>query len=207
MEPRSVRTHPTDDPAPATLEACRRGDRKALETVLRAHAPALEQLLARLAGPRADTEDLLQETFVAAIRAFPRFRGQAAVHTWLTRIAVHVAQDHLRRGVRERRRLELVRDGTATATSSGVGPARVAEARGGLERAYGHLDNLSPRRRVAFVLHVIEGRSIEEVASLLGTSVTAAKSRVFWAQRKLLRRMRHDPVLRELLHEPSGGGT
>ncbi len=53
-------------------------------------------------GPGADVQDLLQETFVAAIHAFPRFRGEASVRTWLHQIAVNVARHHLRSARRRR---------------------------------------------------------------------------------------------------------
>jgi len=55
----------------ATIEACRRGDRAALGLVFRRYSPAIEGLVYRLVGPRADVEDLLQSTLLAAMGAFP----------------------------------------------------------------------------------------------------------------------------------------
>src|SRR5512143_4164770 len=78
-----------------TLEACRKGDRAALARGLTAESPAIERTLSRVVGSRADVEDLVQRTFVAAIVAFPRFRGEASVRTWLTSIAVRLAQAQL----------------------------------------------------------------------------------------------------------------
>jgi DNA-directed RNA polymerase specialized sigma24 family protein len=63
---------------------------------------------------------------------------------------------------------------------------------------------IAPKKRIAFVLHVFEGRPIEEIATLTGASVTATKSRVFWARRELLKRAACDPMLRELVErDPS----
>jgi len=51
------------------------------------------------------------------------------------------------------------------------------------------------------VLHVFEGLPIEEVAALTGASVTASKSRIFWARRELMKRASRDPLLRDLVQE------
>ena len=71
----------------SVLDACRRGERDALARVLRERGPMLQRLVTRLVGPGPDVDDLVQTTFVQAIRAFPRFRGEASVDTWLQRIA------------------------------------------------------------------------------------------------------------------------
>jgi RNA polymerase sigma-70 factor (ECF subfamily) len=184
------------------IAACRRGDRAALEAVFRHYAPALGRLLNHLTGHRADTEDLLQETFIQAIIAFPRFRGDAAVGTWLHRIAVRVAYRHLRRPQRRRTvSLELVGDGASPVDGAGR-PDEIAQSREHLERLREHLEAIAPRKRIAFVLHVIEDRPLAEVAALMGATRAATKSRVFWARRELLARVRRDQSLREL----AGGG-
>jgi RNA polymerase sigma-70 factor, ECF subfamily len=179
-------------PASDVIDACRRGDRVALDEVFRAHASNLERLLVRLIGPGADAEDLLQDVFAAAIAAFPRFRGEASVGTWLHRIAIHVAHRHLRA---PRRRLEVpvedVREAPAVAESPEVATARREAA----DRLYEHLDKLDARKRIALILHVVEDLPIAEVAALMGASRTATKSRLFWARRWLVRRLRKDPAL------------
>src|SRR5262249_6484757 len=85
-----------------------------------------------------------------------------------------------------------------------VGDERGLDTRRKLERLHQHLEQVAPKKRIAFVLHVFEGHAIEEVAALTGASVTATKSRVFWARRELLRRAARDPILRDLLEgDPS----
>jgi RNA polymerase sigma-70 factor (ECF subfamily) len=182
------------------IEACRRGDRYALQAVFIAHAPYIERLLGRIVGSRLEVEDLLQSTFVAAIDAFPRFRAEAQVRTWLARIAVRTAQDRLRSAAVRRR-------GTLPDLEESPDPQPALDGDANLElqrrvrRLHEHLAAIAPKKRVAFVLHVFEGMPIEEVAALTGASVTATKSRVFWARRELLRRARRDPLLRELVAE------
>jgi RNA polymerase sigma-70 factor (ECF subfamily) len=179
------------------LERCRQGDRSALERVFRAESPALERLIGRLIGPTADVEDLLQNTLIAAIDAFPRFRGEASVRTWLARIAVHVAGDHLRRPEARRPRvaLELL---AAEPRAPGPDPEAALDERRALERLYIHLDAISAAQRIAFVLHVVDGRSIGEVAALMGATEAGTKSRVFFGRRALMARISRDPALRDL---------
>jgi RNA polymerase sigma-70 factor (ECF subfamily) len=179
---------------------CRAGDRNAMAELFREHAPMLERLLCRLVGERADVEDLLQETFVQAIQAFPRFRGEASVKTWLYRIAVHVAQHHFRQPHRRRTvSLTVLPGGEEIPAPTTI--TSTMERRQHADLLYAYLNKLKPKQRVAFVLHVIEEKSMIEVAALMGATVTATKSRVFWARKRLLARVQKDPVLSALLQE------
>jgi RNA polymerase sigma-70 factor, ECF subfamily len=170
------------------IEACRRGDRNALDAVFRAHAEGLARLLTRIIGPSAEVEDLLQETFAAAITAFPRFRGEASVKTWLHRIAIHVAHQYIRRP-RHKRETALVdpdeREGTPE-----LSPERRELARA----LYAHLDAIDATKRIALVLYVIEERDVDEIAALMGAGKAATRSRILWARRKLMKRLRKDPM-------------
>lgn len=185
-----------DDPA-ALIDACRRRDRRALDAVLRPLLPALEHLLSRLVRDPADVEDMMQASLAAAIAAFPRFRGDASVKTWLFRIATCQVQDHWRSPSRRRRvPLELVPESAA--------PDRVddqSSARRQLSRVYEHLAAISSKKRIAFILHVIDGRPIEEVAAVMGATVFATRSRVLWGRRALLARLRRDPLVADLAGE------
>lgn len=163
-----------------------------LGQVLSAEAPALERTLSRIVGSKPDVEDVLQQTFVAAVRGFPSFRGEASVRTWLTSIAVRFAQDRSRRALR---RLELVVEPRA----EGVDLGRALDDRRRVERLRKVLAAIDARKRTAFVLHVIEGRSVEEVAVLVGASAAATKSRIFFARRELVKKAERDPILAEWL--------
>ncbi|MFI5308356.1 MAG: RNA polymerase sigma factor [Polyangiales bacterium] len=196
--------HIRPDPPPEELdlvEACRRGDRDAMRAVFLAHAPYLERLLGRVGGSAFEVEDVLQSTFAAAISAFPRFRGEAQVRTWLARIAIRTAQERLRSAsYRHRGQLAGLED-SADPKSDHTRAEGELDARRKLERLNAHLLALGAKKRVAFVLHVFEGHPLEEVAALTGASLAATKSRVFWARRELLKRAARDPLLRGLMQE------
>jgi RNA polymerase sigma-70 factor (ECF subfamily) len=185
------------EPKPPDLDACRRGDRAALERVLMAEAPAIERLLHRMVGSRREVEDLLQDVFVAAIDAFPRFRGQSSVRTWLSRIAVKTAVDSYRRPLRrERANLRLVASDGDRVESP---PDEAMEQRRVVARLHHHLSRLAPKTRAALLLHVVDGRPMAEVAALMDATVAATKTRVFLGRRSLLRWVKTDRSLLELI--------
>jgi RNA polymerase sigma-70 factor, ECF subfamily len=183
------------------IEACRQGDRRALQAVFLAHAPYLERLLGRIVGSAVEVEDMLQSTFLGAIQAFPRFRAEAQVRTWLARIAIRTVQDRLRSAAHRRRSQLPDLENSPDPRSLHGAPELDLDMQRRLRRLHVHLERIAPKKRVAFVLHVFEGMPIEEVAALTGASLTATKSRVFWARRELIKRAQRDPLLREHVTE------
>lgn len=173
-------------------------DAASIERLLREELPALERFVARLAGPDAELEDLVQATLIRAAAALPRFRGEAPVRLWLARIATRVVIDHFRRPERRRRAaLHVVPE----VDDPSPPVDRVLDARAKLRRVFEHLDALPAKNRAAFVLHVLDGRSVEEVAALMGASRVTTRSRVFLARRALVRSAHKDAVLRDFFEE------
>ena len=78
------------------------------------------------------------------------------------------------------------------------------QARDHLQRLYVHLGKIAPKKRNAFILHVLEGQTIGEVAAVVGASQTATMSRVYWARRELAKRVRKDPTLCHFLEKGEG---
>ncbi len=181
------------------LQACRRGDRQALDQLFRLQSPAVHRLLLRIVGPRPEVEDLLEATFSVAIDALPRFRGEASVESWLAGIATRVAFRHFRYAkFRKHASLELMR-GPDEPRDSRPPPDRATETRRCVERLYHHIEKLGPKKRIPFVLYFLDGRPIVEVAAIIGESPMLTKGRIFLARRVLLAKAQKDPVLRELL--------
>jgi RNA polymerase sigma-70 factor (ECF subfamily) len=196
---------------PAWLAACRAGDPRALAAMFDELCPVVERVLGKLLGPTPDLEDLVQLTFEKAIRSLPRFRGEASVKTWVTSIAVHVAQHHLRAGrLRRHVPLEMVPD-ERVASAPHDAERRLDERRLGA-RLYALLDRITAAKRVALVLFAVEGLPVEEVAALMGASETATRSRVFFARRELRKLIAADADLAEMAESmlgrrpPAAGG-
>jgi RNA polymerase sigma-70 factor (ECF subfamily) len=181
------------EPSEACLERCRAGERAAIEEMFSAHGPTVERVLARLVGPVADLEDLVQTTFLEALAALKRFRGEASFKTWLLSIAIHVGQRYLRAGkIRRHVPLDLVPEATMRRDPE---PDRALDERRLAPELHRLLDRIVPKKRVALLLYIVEGHSIEEVARLMDASTAATRSRVFFARRELRKLLDADPRL------------
>ena len=84
----------------AVLDRARRGDQEAFAALIRHYDPGLRALAYRLLGDADRMDDALQEAYVKAFRALPRFRGDAKLGTWLYRIAYNACLDELERSRR-----------------------------------------------------------------------------------------------------------
>ncbi|HMF39164.1 MAG TPA: RNA polymerase sigma factor [Polyangia bacterium] len=187
---------------PAIVAGCRAGDATSLERFFVTHVHYVERVISRLTGPTPDLEDLVQTTFIQAFQSFGRYRGEASLKTWVTRIAVHTALHQLRSGVRRAVPLELVAD--ADEPNDPAEPADQQAANRQLaRRLHALLDRVSPKKRVAFLLYTVEDYSIEEVAALTESSKAATKSRIWFARRELMAMARGQADLRQLI-EASG---
>jgi len=172
-----------EDPDAALVRAIVDGDRAAFDRLYRRHVDSVFRRLTRLVGPDPERDDLVQHIFLDVFRALPRFRGDAAFTTFLHRVVVNVACDHLRRRKHTPVRLEPE---SLAALPSGASPELDLRQRQALERALELLSRLKPKKRVAFVLRVVEGLSLEEIGTLVGATAAAVGQRVKHAQRELL---------------------
>jgi RNA polymerase sigma-70 factor (ECF subfamily) len=194
MSPLSPRVS-TNEPSVESLARCRAGDSQAIEELFRSHAAQVERVLGRLVGPVADLEDLVQTVFLEAMQALSRFRGEASFKTWLLSIAAHVGQHYLRAGkVRRHVPLDLVPEEDLRGDAH---HDRQLDERRLAHELHQLLDRIAPKKRIALLLYVVEGHSVEEVAALMGASQTATRSRVFFARRELRKLLSSDARLAE----------
>lgn len=152
-------------------------------TLYHQHVDAVYQRLTRLLGPTADREDVLQQVWIQVHRALPSFRGESSLATFVHRIAVHVAYDHLR--ARERRPMPIESEAIDALELDASSPAERAQRRQELAQLFHHLAALTADKRIAFVLVAIDGLSLREAAELVGASADAVKQRVLQARREL----------------------
>jgi len=163
------------------LAACRRGDPRAFEEVVRrTHRHVYTQAL-RLVGDRQEAEDVAQEAYLRVFRGLPGFRGDARFETWLYRIVANAAMSHLRR---RRRFGELLVEGEEEPAEipSDLRLADQAVDRDALSRA---LYGLPASMRSVVVLKDIYGLSCQEIGDQLGVSEGAVKVRLHRARRRL----------------------
>jgi len=165
------------------VERCRRGELGAFEELYRQHSGRLFSLAVRMLGNPADAEDMLQEIFLSAHRKLESFRGEAALGTWLYRLAMNQILDHVRsRAARTGQLTDGLDDATLLADASGHRLADRAIDRIDLERA---LAELPEGCRAAFLLHDVEGLEHREVSGVLGIAEGTSKSQVHKARLRL----------------------
>jgi RNA polymerase sigma-70 factor (ECF subfamily) len=162
------------------IARCRAGEVEAFETVYRQHAARLYTLACRMAGSPEDGEDLLQEIFLQAYRKFGSFKGDAALGTWLYRLALNHCLDFVRSRQAKMNKLTDTLDAETSFEPTARRDTPIARL--DLERA---VERLPEGCREAFVLHDVEGFDHKEVGELLGIAEGTSKSQVFKARMKL----------------------
>ena len=179
------------------VDRCTSGEEAAARELFRHYHKRVHGTLYRILGSTRDIDDLTQDTFIQIFKSLAKFRAEAKLSTWIDRITVRVAY----RYIGKRKRLAVPDDTMDEIESPRPGPGQQAQSREGVRRLYAALAQLAPASRIAFALHEIDGRSVAEVATLVGASQSACKLRIWRARRMLFKLASSDPILAELLDE------
>lgn len=166
-----------------------RGDASAFDALVARYQPRVAGLAYRLLGWREDAEDVVQEVFLAAMRALPNFRGSSGVGTWLTAITLNKCRSHRRwrrltRFRRSGRRAAAARESSEEPCADGPadGPAIDRER---FERVRRAIERLPASYREVIVLRYLEQMSIERIAEVLSARTLTIQVRLHRARRKL----------------------
>jgi RNA polymerase sigma-70 factor, ECF subfamily len=184
---------PLAPPDSALLERLRAQDADAYAELVRANTGRMLAVARRLLRCDSEAEDAVQEAFLQAHRALPRFEGQARLSTWLHRIVVNACLMRLRK---RRNRDEVpidellprFQDDGHRADPTGPWPQdalALLEQRDVRAAVRAAIDRLPERHRCVLLLRDIEGQSCEEVAEQLGIRADAVKMRLHRARQAL----------------------
>jgi len=181
------------------VERVREGDKHAYGLLVEKYRRKLLRLLSRMIRDPDEVEDVAQETFIKAYRALPQFRGDAAFYTWLYRIAVNTAKNHLATRGRSMPTLSeqamdeeddpedrLMTQDISTPESELLSK-QVAYAVNEAVQA------LPVELRQAITLREIEGMSYEEIAEAMACPIGTVRSRIFRAREAIAAKLR--PIL------------
>jgi RNA polymerase sigma-70 factor (ECF subfamily) len=160
------------------------GEARNWEEFFERYSPAVFGYLHRMSGDRHLAEDLTSETFYRALRSIDGFRGDSSVKTWLLRIARNLYLNRKRRDERTSSLDELEEKGMTKAAEDLDPESRFIrqEESGVVRRA---LRALTEDDRSILLLSAEEGLSCREIGEVLGISITAVKTRLFRARRRL----------------------
>ena len=169
------------------IERVKRGEKKAFDALVLKYQARIVNLVSRFVRNPADAMDVSQEAFLKAYRALPNFRGDSAFYTWLYRIAVNTAKNHL--AVQARRPYEADLDiseieqieGNSTLSENAT-PERLLlkdEIQAVVIKA---IDELPDDLRTAISLRELDGLSYEEIAEVMECPIGTVRSRIFRAR-------------------------
>jgi RNA polymerase sigma-70 factor (ECF subfamily) len=163
------------------------GDRSAFEQLMRRYNRRLYRLARASLGDEAEAKDALQDAYLSAYRSIGRFRGEATLSTWLSRLVLNACGERRRRSHRRENIVpilstERAMDSAARVPDGGEQPEQLVartQIRRVLERKVGELPEIF---RVVFMLRSVEELSVDEIADILAISPETVRSRHFRAK-------------------------
>jgi RNA polymerase sigma-70 factor (ECF subfamily) len=200
--------------------AARKGDRDAFRTLFERYHRRAYALALGVLRHADDALDVVQDAFVKAHKYLDKFEGNSSFYTWLYRIVMNLAIDHLRKHRRvkpvefDEARLDEDRtDEALLPRILGGNPGRALLDKEIRKRIDAALDELSENHRAVLVMRELEGLSYEEMAQAMGCSKGTIMSRLFHARRNMQKRLLDllDHPSRELIEDlgvadPAGAG-
>ena len=175
------------------------GENRAFELLVRKYQFKIIQLVTRLVG-ESDAPDVAQETFIKAYRALSGFRGQSAFYTWLYRIGINTAKNHIvSRGRRPANQDIDIQDaeqyGHTEHLSDMATPESELLSNEIKQKVAEVINGLPSDLRQAITLRELEGLSYEEIAEVMDCPIGTVRSRIFRAREAI------DAVVQPLLNE------
>jgi len=176
-----------------------RGDKRAFDLLVLKYQQKVAGVVSRYLRDQADIQDVVQEAFIKAYRALPKFRGDSAFYTWLYRIAINTAKNHL---VSRSRRPPGSDVDAEVAEQLDVGgrlqsratPEELLMMKEVESAVWDAINALPDELRTAITLREIDGMSYEEIAQAMDCPVGTVRSRIFRARETI------DAVIQPLLH-------
>ena len=170
------------------------GDKKAFDVLVLKYQHRIMAVVSRFIRDHAEVQDVAQEAFIKAFRALPNFRGDSAFYTWLYRIAINTAKNHLvSRGRRPPSSDIDVDDAEFLSESDSMRDIETPEnqlMRDQLEAVVNKaIKDLPPDLRTAITLRELDGLSYEEIADVMGCPIGTVRSRIFRAREAIDRQM------------------
>lgn len=171
----------------ALVERVQNGDSRAFDLLVQKYQNRIAKLIARFVRNPADVQDVAQEAFIKAYRALPNFRGESAFYTWLYRIAINTAKNHLVAVGRKSPSYavdvqEVEKYDASEWLKEYATPERELLADEIQVTVNNALEVLPPDLREAITLREIEGLSYEDIAQVMDCPIGTVRSRIFRAR-------------------------
>lgn len=159
------------------------------ETRIEDHLPRMYRVALRIVGNPDEAEDVVQDACVKSLRGWDGFHGQCALITWLHRITVNCARDHLRRRRRGDKVGRMEDPSTIAIDERVAAPGSSVDSGALCDRVREMVNRLPDDCRAAFIMTQLDGYRYDAAASLLKLPRGTVASRVFRAKRLLLEQL------------------
>lgn len=175
------------DPDKALVERVQKGDKRAFDLLVMKHQHKIISVVHRYVRDHADVQDVVQEAFIKAYRALGNFRGDSAFYTWMYRIAINTAKNHLVSRSRRPPATDIqVDEAEFLTTNEKLRDGDTPEACLFSEQLHELVDKtiagLPEDLRSAVTLREYEGLTYEEIAEVMECPVGTVRSRIFRAR-------------------------
>ena len=167
------------------LARARKGDRGAFSELVDTYQSQIAATVVSMLGPSQEVDDVVQEVFIRFYQTLDRFRGEASLRTYLTRIAINKTLDVLRRRKRSLARVLSRDDERFRHKEPATDERDVHDAQERAQLVRAAIEKLPPKQRAVVVLRMIEGYSTEETAEILNLAYGTVLSRLSRALGKL----------------------
>ena len=186
------------------VERVQQGDKKAFDMLVLKYQLRVTKLISRFLRNQSDVPDVVQDAFIKAYRALPNFRGDSAFYTWLYRIAINTAKNHLvsqsRKGGSGNIDAQDAEDyGASEWLKDFASPEREALADELQVTIKDAMGGLPTDLREAITLREIEGLSYEDIAQVMDCPIGTVRSRIFRAREAIDAKLA--PILDESSHQ------
>lgn len=178
------------------VERVQRGDQQAFGLLVAKYQRKLGRLLSRMIRDPAEVEDVTQEAFIKAYRALANFRGDSAFYTWLYRIGINTAKNHLAaQGRRAPTTTELELEEAEGFEEASLlrdmdTPERMLQTQQIARTVNAAMEALPDDLRTAITLREIEGLSYDEIAEVMNCPIGTVRSRIFRAREAISVRLK-----------------
>ena len=159
------------------------GERAAAEEVITRYAPRITRLVRRMLSWQTDVDDVVQDTFVAALASRQKFRGNSQIETWLVRIAVNRCRAFHRRRLLRGKLFAAWRDARREDVNGSADASSLAEEHAAAVRSA--VAGLSPKYREVVVLFYLEDMTAQETADALSLKRNTVEVRLTRARKML----------------------
>lgn len=184
----------------ALVERVQKGDKRAFDLLVRKYQHKIISVVTRYVSDWSEAQDVAQEAFIRAYRALGAFRGDSAFYTWIYKIAINTAKNHLvSRGRRPPIGDIAIEDAVlldgASQLRERATPERELLRQEIEQTVFGTVEDLPDELRTAITLREVDGLSYEEIAEAMNCPIGTVRSRIFRAREAI------DEKLRPLLSE------